>query len=98
MSDNKEPTMEQTTLSKDKEVYITTHDNPYDPSKDFKEWFIYDESNGYHTCSLLDRMSNTAFNALTDEENTDEIERAIDEIIKIQGDNLYKKIVINKTS
>lgn len=74
-------------------VYITTVDNPYDPCDQFDEWFSYDESHGYHTCSLLDRVANVSLYSLGDDYNSFEIERAIDEIIKNEGESLYKKII-----
>lgn len=72
-------------------VAITTFDNPYDPFKDFINWFLFDVEKGYDTCAYLDRVSHTS-DALTDEENEDEIERAIDEIIKYDFTNVYKKV------
>lgn len=72
-------------------VAITTFDNPYDPFKDFTNWFLFDVEKGYDTCAYLDRVSHTS-DALTDEENEDEIERAIDEIIKYDFTNVYKKV------
>lgn len=79
-------------MSDDNGVYITTVDNPYDPSEQFEEWFAFDESHGYHTCSLLDRVSNTSIIGLGDEYNLLELERAIDEIIRMNGSEVYKKI------
>ena len=40
-----------------KSYMISTSDNPFNPFKDFKSWFVWDETNGYHTCSLLARLS-----------------------------------------
>ena len=75
-----------------RECALTTVDNPYNPFDDFDNWFIYDNDNGYHSCSYLARVAFTS-SALTDNENNDEIERAIDEIIKIDPLNIYKKVV-----
>ena len=80
-------------MSDSEGVYITTVDNPYDPSEQFDEWYAYDEAHGYHTCSLLDRVCNTSFLGLSDEINSESIARAIDEIIEHEGTELYKKIV-----
>lgn len=74
-------------------VYITTVDNPYDPEEQFDEWYAYDESHGYHTCSLLDRVANTSLFSLGEEYNDRQIELAIDEIIAHEGEELYKKII-----
>lgn len=70
---------------------ITTVDNPYDPIEDFDSWYQFDMSKGYNSCALLDRLALTS-DQLTDEENQREIERAIDEIIKYDVLNLYKKV------
>ena len=70
---------------------LTTFDNPFDPFEQFTSWFLYDEEKGYHTCAYLGRIARTS-DALTDEENELEIERAIDESIKYDFRNVYKKV------
>ena len=70
---------------------ITTFDNPYDPFEQFDDWYRFDFDKGYNTCSYLDRIARTS-NQLTDSENDAEIERAIDEIIKYDFRNIYKKV------
>ena len=70
---------------------LTTFDNPFDPFEQFTSWFLYDEEKGYHTCAYLGRIARTS-DALTDEENELEIERTIDEIIKYDFRNVYKKV------
>lgn len=72
-------------------VAITTVDNPYDPFDDFTSWFLFDVEKGYNTCSYLDRIARTS-DQLSEEENKQEIERAIDEIIKYDFMNIYKKV------
>lgn len=70
---------------------LTTFDNPYDPFKQFDEWLSFDEAKGYHSCSYLGRIAKTS-EALSDEENNDEVERAIDEIIANDFMNIFKKV------
>ena len=78
---------------------LTTFDNPYDPFDDFDRWMLFDEEQGYRTMSYLGRIARTS-DELTDEENNEEVERAIDEIISmhkiIENDqgivNVYKKV------
>lgn len=72
---------------------ITTKDNPYDPFEQFNEWYNFDIDKGYNSCAYLDRIANTS-EQLSDEENAKEIERAIDEIIKYDFLNIYKKVKI----
>lgn len=75
-------------------VALTTVDNPYDPFNDFYSWFMFDESKGYHSCSYIGRIAKTS-EQLSDEENDQEIEKAIDEIIKYDPLNIYKKVKID---
>ena len=70
---------------------LTTFDNPYNPFDEFTSWFMFDEEKGYHSCAYLGRIAKTS-EQLSDEENTQEIERAIDEIIKYDFQNIYKKV------
>ena len=74
-----------------KKVMITTFDNPFDPFNDFEHWYLFDMEKGYSTCSYLARIANTS-DQLSEEENTFEIERAIDQIIKHDFMNIYKKV------
>lgn len=73
------------------ECMITTEDNPYDPFTQFDHWFFFDCEKGYYTCSYLARIARIA-SAMTDEEQAAEIERAIDEIIRLDFFGIYKKV------
>jgi hypothetical protein len=75
---------------------ITTFDNPYNPFEQFTSWFLFDVEKGYNTCSYLGRIARTS-DQLSEEENELEIERAIDEIIKYDFRNIYKKVTIQTT-
>ena len=70
---------------------LTTFDNPYNPFDEFTSWFMFDEEKGYHSCSYLGRIARTS-DQLSDEENDLEVERAIDEIVKYDFRNIYKKV------
>jgi hypothetical protein len=70
---------------------LTTFDNPFNPFDDFIHWFLFDVEKGYNTCSYLARIARTS-EQFTDEENNIEVERAIDEIIKYDCLNIYKKV------
>ena len=70
---------------------LTTIDNPYDPFEQFTSWYLFDVENHYNTLSLLARLSNTS-DDMSQDEVDEETERAIDEIIKQDFLNIYKKV------
>ena len=71
---------------------LTTVDNPYDPFDQFDSWYQFDMDKGYSSCSYLARIARTSYQ-LTDKENNEEIEHAINEIIKYDFMNIYRKVV-----
>lgn len=75
-------------------VALTTFDNPFNPLEQFDQWFQFDEENGYHSSAYLARIARTS-DQLSDVENEEEIERAIDEIIKYDFLGIYKKFKEN---
>ena len=73
------------------ECMLTTFDNPYDPFDQYDDWLQFDLEAGYSTNSYLARIAMLS-ESLSDKEVNDEIERAIDEIIKYDFRNIYKKV------
>ena len=73
------------------ECMLTTFDNPYDPFEEFTLWDLYDRDKGYNTCSYLARLTNITED-MSQKEETEEIERAIDEIITLNPLGIYKKV------
>ena len=76
------------------ECRLTTIDNPYNPFTQFDSWFLFDVEKGYDSCSRLARLARTS-DQFTEKENNEEVERAIDEIIKYDFMNIYKKVKRN---
>ena len=72
-------------------VALTTTDNPYNPFTQFDSWFLFDTEKGYNSCAYLGRIARTS-DSLSEEENEEEIERAVDEIIKYDFRKIYKKV------
>lgn len=70
---------------------LTTTDNPFDPFTQFDDWFSFDEQHGYHSCAYLARLAKTS-EGLGTAENYQEIERAIDEVVKFNLTGNYKKV------
>ena len=70
---------------------LTTFDNPYDPFTEFDSWFQFDIEKEYYSCSRLARVAELS-DDMSEQEENEEIERAIDEIIKYDLLNVYKKV------
>lgn len=70
---------------------LTTVDNPYDPFTQWAEWFAFDESSGYHTCSLLARLTYTS-DELSETDQEIAIQTAIDEIVRENVSGMHRKV------
>lgn len=79
------------------ECMLTTIDNPFDPFTQFDSWFQFDIEKGYYSCSKLARIAKLS-DDMSEKETDEEIERAIDEIIKYDFMNVYKKVKRNKAN
>lgn len=75
-----------------KRVNITTIDNPFDPFDDFASWFAFDTEMGYYTSSKIARLTETT-DDMSEAEETEALERAIDRLIEIDPLDIYKKII-----
>ena len=73
------------------DVMLTTYDNPFNPFEQFSSWFLFDVEKGYNTCSYLARIAKLS-DEMSQQEEDEEVERAIDEIIKYDFMNVYKKV------
>ena len=73
------------------ECMLTTVDNPFDPFEQFTSWQLFDIEKGYNTCSYLARIAHLS-DDMTQKEEDEEIERAIDEIIMVNPLDIYKKV------
>ena len=69
---------------------LTTKDNPYDPFDQFDLWFMYDIEMGYNSCGRLARVARISEN-MTQQEEDEEVKRAIDAIIANDFLNIYKR-------
>lgn len=70
---------------------LTTIDNPYSPFTQFDEWYAFDESQGYHTCSYLARVTHTSGELSQDDEN-DIYQDAIKEIVRLNITGKYRLV------
>ena len=70
---------------------LTTYDNPFNPFEQFSSWFLFDVEKGYNTCSYLARIAKLS-DKMSQQEEDEEVERAIDEIIKYDVEDIYQKV------
>ena len=74
-----------------RQVCITTIDNPFDPFDDYNSWFMFDVEKGYYTSSKIGRLTKTT-NDMTEKEEIEAIEKAIDRLIEIDPLDIYIKV------
>ena len=70
---------------------LSTIDNPFNPFEDYSSWLMFDKEKGYDSAERLMRIAKLT-DDMTQKEENEEIERAIDEIIKYDFINVYKKV------
>lgn len=70
---------------------LSTKDNPFDPFKDFLNWYNFDSDKGYNSCGILDRISGETEN-LSPNEEAFVIESAIDSFIESDPTKMYIKV------
>ena len=70
---------------------LTTIDNPHDPFEDFEGWYAFDLRAGHNTSSFLARIAVTSPN-LSEYDQNQALEEAIDEIVRENVNGLYRKV------
>lgn len=70
---------------------LTTIDNPYDPYTQFDAWYQYDTSAGHHSLSLLARVVRSSHD-LSDSQQEEDIEQAIEEIVRENVSGVHRKV------
>ena len=73
---------------------VTTIDNPFNPFTQFDDWYRFDNDHGYHTCEYLARIAKTSID-LDDEAYANAVNEAVDEIVRLNINGLYKKVYEN---
>lgn len=73
------------------DVMLTTIDNKFDPFTEWDDWKGFDEDDmGYYTCAYLARVAKTS-DDLSDADNEKAINDAIDEIVALNINGMYRK-------
>jgi len=73
---------------------LTTVDNPYDPATQWDDWFEFDFSHGYNSPGLLARIA-VSSDELSELDQDEAREQAIDEIIRENTLGIFKKVKVN---
>lgn len=73
------------------EYMLTTIDNPFDPFTQFKQWYMWDVKNGYNSSALLARVANVS-NSLSEPDQTQAIQDAINEIVSENVSGMFIKV------
>ena len=74
-----------------KQVMLSTKDNPYNPFTHYDEWFQYDFEHQHHCCEILARMAHVS-DDLSEDENREECEAAMDRIIAVDPEKKFIKV------
>lgn len=86
------------TMNKNKEIRVTTLDNPYDPFTHWEQWLLFDTNAGYNTCGRLAAVTFIS-DSMTHQEIFETVESGIEELIKTGSINKkgelveYKKVI-----
>ena len=81
----------------EKEYMLTTVDNPFDPFNEFTAWYDFDLEKGHFTCARLARIANLN-SEMTQKEIDEEMQRAIDFIIKYDLEDKFIKVLENQST
>ena len=71
---------------------LSTIDNPFNPFDDFENWLRFDTDKGYNSCEYLARIAKTS-NEFGESMYNQDIEEAIDEIVRMNTNGMYIKVV-----
>lgn len=74
-----------------KQFALSTFDNPFNPFTDYNSWLSFDKEKDYNSSERLMRVAKIT-EEMSDVEETREIERAIDTIIKNDFLNIFIKV------
>ena len=70
---------------------LTTFDNPFDPFEQFTSWLLFDKEKGHNCCEIISRIVEVS-DEMTQKEIDEATERAIDELIKVDPLNKFRKV------
>jgi len=71
---------------------LTTKDNPFNPFKQYDDWYAFDVMKGYNTCAYLARIVKSS-DELSPIDQSSAIEHAIEEILKFNLTGNFCKVI-----
>lgn len=71
---------------------LSTKDNPFNPFKQYDDWFAFDVMKGYNSCAYLARIVKSS-DELSPIDQAKAVEDAIDEILKYNLTGNYCKVI-----
>ena len=74
----------------EQQYMLTTLDNPFNPFVDFSSWYMFDCEKEHNTSSRLARIANLN-SEMTQKEIDEEMDRAMNLIVKFDFEDLYVK-------
>lgn len=75
-----------------KNMWLTTVDNPFNPFKQWDDWYEFDMMKGYDTCGLIMKYADCSDENLTEMENEEQIQYACNKILDYYDDEFYKLV------
>jgi len=75
-----------------KEIALTTIDNPYSPFSQWDQWYAFDLENGTDCCGYIARMNEANTTLLEEDVESQLIEQTIDEIVNLDPTGMYIKV------
>ncbi len=70
-------------------LMLTTVDNKFDPFTQFDDWWGYDRAKGYNTMEVLGSEAHTS-SEMSDLDYVEEVNRAVEEIARLNVTGMYK--------
>lgn len=70
---------------------LTTYDNPFDPFTEWDQWYSWDQTAGYHSPGLLDRVARTS-DELSEADQHRAVQEAILEIVRENISGMHRKV------
>lgn len=79
-----------------KDIWISYDENPFNPFTQFDDWYGFDLAYGHDICGLIAREAPTSVENLTEHENDELINEAIQIVMDKYEEILHLKLVFGE--